>query len=112
MKFQKMLKGGWPEIIAFIILNVLMLLINMLVYGLATSPLTLVLFLLFMGMIIFYSYRKRFEGLGLNLTKKGSSFLFLKTCLPYILQTTLFAQMSLMIGWILMNLKDFQSARF
>ena len=112
MKFNKMLKGGWPEIIFMGIINAILMTVNILVYRMITTMSALLLFFIFLSLVIFYAYKKRFEGLGLDLTKKGSNFLFIKTCMPYMLQTAFFAHCSLLIGWILSNLQKWQNLKF
>lgn len=112
MKFQKMLKSGWGEIIFLVVINVMLIILNVFAYQMTTGLWAMLLFFLFLLIIIIYSYRKRFDSLGLNLTQKGTNFLFIKTCLPHILQTTFFAQCSLLIGWILNNLSRWQRQGF
>jgi len=98
-------KKTWMEIITLIVVDLFLLGVLIAVYGISTQPIALFLLFLFLMLVIIHSYQKKFESLGLGLPQHGKHLLFIKACLPYILQTIFFAECSMLIGWILLNLK-------
>ena len=93
------------EIAMFGIFNIILLVIIVLVYKLSTRLPALLLFIIFLLGGIFHSYKMRFEESNLFLSEKGRKMMFMKSCIPYVLQTVFFAQLSLLIGWILLHMK-------
>lgn len=96
--------GIWLEIVILTIVNIGLLIAIISVYKFSTRLHALLLFILFLGIGIVYSFLRKFEKSNIFLSKKGKTMMFLKSCLPYMLQTMFFSQCSLLIGWILLNL--------
>ena len=94
----------WVEIGILSIINVVLLVVIIYVYKFSTRLPALLLFIVFLGIGILHSFSKKFEKSNLFLSKKGKTMMFLKSCLPYVLQTLFFSQCSLLVAWILLNL--------
>ena len=102
MKIKKM--GIWFEIGILSIINLILLILIITVYKAPSGWIALLLFLILIGGGIFNSFQRKFEDSNFFLTEKGKMLMFVKTCLPYMLQTMFFSQLSFLVAWILLNL--------
>lgn len=101
MKFKL---NVWGELTILSIINIILLCIIIAVYNLTTRLPALILFIVFLGVGVLHSFKKRFEETNFFLSKKGKFMMFVKSCLPYVLRTMFFVQCSLLVGWILLNI--------
>ena len=104
MKFGFKKMNVWAEIGTLSVINLILLVLILSVYRLTTRWPALILFIAFLGVGILHSYNQKFEKANFFLSPKGKVLMFMKSCLPYMLQTVFFAQCSLLIGWILLNI--------
>ena len=105
MEFKKILfKNIWAEIAILTIANAALL--GFLAYGyyLANKLPAFLIFMAFLIVVIFYTYKRRFESFRFDLSKKGKLLIFVRACMPYILTTFFFTQCALLISWILFNM--------
>ncbi|MCK4809488.1 MAG: hypothetical protein KAS99_00940 [Candidatus Omnitrophica bacterium] len=102
MKFKKI--NNWVEIGILSFVNLILLIAIIVVYNL-TSPLWIfLLYIVFLNCGIFLSHKQKFEKSNLFLSEKGKRLMFMKSYLPYVLQTMFFSQCSLLVAWILLNM--------
>ena len=105
MEFKKLFfKNVWIEIIILAIANIAIFCFIAVGYSLANKLSALLIFMLFLLAVIFYSYKRRFESFRFDLSKKGKFVIFVRACMPYILTTLFFSQCALLISWILFNM--------
>ncbi|MCP4652006.1 MAG: hypothetical protein GY858_01300 [Candidatus Omnitrophica bacterium] len=105
MKFKKIfVKNVWFEIIVLSVVNTVLLGILIWGYSLSSRLPAMLVFLLFLFSVIIHSYKHKFESLQFDLSKKGKLMIFMRACLPYILQTLLYTQCALLVAWILFNM--------
>ena len=105
MEFKKILfKNIWVEIAILTVANIA--LFGFLAYGyhLANKLSAFLIFMAFLVVVIFYTYKRRFESFRFDLSKKGKLVIFVRACMPYILTTFFFTQCALLISWILFNM--------
>jgi hypothetical protein len=105
MEFKKLLfKNIWIELIILGIANIALFCFIAVGYGLSNKLPSLLLFMVFLVGVIFYTYQRRFESFRFDLSKKGKFLIFVRACMPYILTTLFFSQCALLISWILFNM--------
>lgn len=107
MNIKKIWNNVWFELGILSLVDLSFLVITIYVYKFFQKTIrwhALILFIIFLGVGILHTYHKKFEKSNLFLSKRGKIMMFLKTCLPYILQTIFFSECSLLIAWILLNL--------
>lgn len=109
MNLKKIWNNVWFELGVLSAVDLAFLITIIYIYGFFSENrirwYALALFIIFLGIGILHTYHKKFEKSNLFLSKKGKLMMFVKTCLPYILQTIFFSECSLIIAWILMNLE-------
>ena len=109
IKFRKVgVNNFWVETAILAAINVGLLGVIIYVYRMTTRLPYIIGFLFVLTSAIFFSYKNRFESLNFDLSKKGKIVLFLRACLPYILQALFFAQCALVIAWILFIFGDWK----
>ncbi len=105
MEFKKiLLKNVWVEIAILALANIAIFAFILVGYNLSNRLPAMLVFWVFLMLIIFASYHKRFESFRFDLSKKGKFIIFVRACMPYMLTTLFFAQCSLLISWILFNM--------
>lgn len=94
----------WVEMGILATVNLFLLGVIIHIYSMTSRLQHILGFLTVLTIVIIASYKSKFENLNFDLSKKGKIIIFVRACMPYILQAFFFAQCSLIIAWILINI--------